>query len=178
MKIVPQSPLDDYCKDRILIENFQYWFRKNWKNHPKYWFRQISWLKISKRRCILLHSKFYWNRSLNQAAAPWLARVMPVRRFWCSVLSGWHAAGAAASSSDTLRPGVGGGPAGAGPAGRLFQSLVPEFGFTFKCPLEELPAFQVARAVTGQNSSYVLICTHTHHICNTYIYGLLRPNYV
>ena len=62
----------------------------------------------------------------------------------------------------------------------LFQSLVSEFCFTFKCPLAELPAFQVChtRAVTGWNSSYMLICTHTHHICNKYIYGLLRPNYV
>ena len=62
----------------------------------------------------------------------------------------------------------------------LFQSLVSEFCFMFKCPLAELPAFQICHtlAVTGRNSPYVLICTHTHHKCNGYMYGLLRPNYV
>ena len=59
----------------------------------------------------------------------------------------------------------------------LFQSLVSKFRFTSKCPLAELPAFQVChtRAVTGRNSSYVPISTI--YIINTYMVFYVQTMY-
>ena len=52
----------------------------------------------------------------------------------------------------------------------LFQSLVSEFCFTFKCPLAELPAFQVCHTLAGTAAMClcVPICT-IYVICVIYV---------
>ena len=239
----------EYCKDRILIEIFQHWFRKILKELKKSSKILVStnfMLDSSKR---LLHSKFYWKkknwiRRQHRGWPVWCPsgdnrarfsqadtrqgcyfkfRHTAARRRACALRGsarGPGASGPPAASSLIVLPQVPCGAShGAGCAGNqvpvtvaamlvplarvaraapavsaragrqrsghrsvtvLFQSLVSEFCFKFKCPLAELPAFQVChtRAVTGRNSSYVLICPiRTMHVMNTYMVFYVQTMY-